>query len=236
MGYDFNRSAFLLPCRVRHLSKRELDRQLRQTLAQNERLRRILHKARLQSEAVALQMASLEADHAALKLQVDISIRQMTAIIGRLEAAEARNEALRRALEARMDPSEQLDLRAWMASFKDLAPYAFSSLAILILAFFIVLDRVKSTGSIAASDADVVAGHSELHKTPSGKRYDFHEQKVRDLEKEHPPGDKTIEEWLDELERIEQRKNIHPQRSRDALFMGGSHEHGEWQWRAGNAP
>lgn len=53
-------------------------------------------------------------------------------------------------------------------------------------------------------------------------QFGLHERKVLDLESQHPPGDKTIEEWLDEMQRSEYMKRSRVGNGRPTNFIGGS--------------
>lgn len=214
MGYDFNRTLFLPPCRVRHLSKRELDRQLRQTNSELDRAKRVIKKIRIQAATIALQLATVEGQREEEKVIYD---RQMLAVLNRLTLLEIENEALRRVAETYLPQNEPLNIRAWMASFKDLAPYVFAGFAAFALAGFVIWDRTHPVNALAGEQVDAPASM----ESASPPRFDFHERKVSDLEKELPPGDMTVEEWLGELEQSERVRNWRRGDDRHRTFMGG---------------
>lgn len=214
---------FLLPYSIVPRSP-SLKLQLRRTEEKLARAERRIDKIKTQHYVLVVQ--AIEAAEKMNTLLVELSYYrvQYEAALVLLEQLKVENEGLKRKIESDLSPAEPFNIRAWMASFKDLAPYAFASLGILVLAAFIVLDRTKPAETLARDDRPIPVWDE--------KDYDFREQKVRDLEKNHPPGDKTVDEWLAELKRAEKAQRLYPNSKNEPTFMGGKkQEPGEHQWR-----
>lgn len=191
-----------------------------------------LEQAEARAERLSKRIGRLERiveglteEHEETLLELRFEQAENNQLTHQLRKQRVINTALIEELKIRMAPGEELRIRNLVAALGSrCAPYVFGGIFLIGLTFFLVRPEHQQ---IAESPGDFTP---KEYWSKNWKRVDFREQRVGDLQKEHPPGNKTIEEWLDELERAENAKRIRLDTRSSPSFMGGQHDPGSSQW------